>query len=114
MTYGDKLNAWRSEWEANEDLRFQFPRWNDYAYRRLREAWEASRELRLLYGDDYRAFMTATKKEAGNLVLAACNASAREAEKHRSEEAIQKRGSPLRQFVDRLLRKQERANRNPN
>lgn len=60
--FGEQINAWHEEWQASKDLQFKFPIWTAYAFgRRLRAEWDAAPDLQRQYGDDFRAFSTATK-----------------------------------------------------
>ena len=80
--FGEQINAWHKEWQASEDLQFQFPNWTAYAFgRRLRAEWDAAPDLQRQYGDDFRAFSTATKKHASDAAVAARDKSSREAAK---------------------------------
>lgn len=63
---GKMINDWHAEWDASPELQFQFVRWNDYAFgRQLRRIWEASGDFQRAYGNDFRKFSTAVKREAG-------------------------------------------------
>ncbi|MBP1859777.1 hypothetical protein [Rhizobium herbae] len=62
--FGKGLTAWFQEWDASEELRFQFPGWGDYAYPRLRAHWDASPNVQRHFDGDRWAFLTAAKADA--------------------------------------------------
>lgn len=81
---GKMINDWHAEWDASQDLQFQFVQWNDYAFgRQLRRIWEASQEFQRTYENDFRKFSTAVKREAGVDFHARQAAAAQKAEEQR-------------------------------
>lgn len=104
MSFGKGLNAWRDEWEASEELRFQFPLWNDYAYRRLRQHWDASPELQRRFGGEYKAFRTAAKKEASEASAGARKKLSDDAARAQDEQ-VNAHGGVVSQFTRHLFRK---------
>jgi len=110
VNFGDQINAWHEEWQASKELRFQFPSWTAYAFgRRLRAVWDTSPDLQHQYGDDFRAFSTATKKYASDAIAAARDKSSRDAAKRSAEEA-QRHGS-VGNFMRNVMSKTPRADK---
>jgi hypothetical protein len=90
---GSQINGWRAEWEASEELQFQFRNWTAYALgRRLRQVWEGSAQLQSRYGEDFRAFCTAAKKMASDQLCA-------------EREKAKRAGGRVAGFIGRLLSK---------
>ncbi|WP_075289883.1 hypothetical protein [Pararhizobium arenae] len=102
MNYGEQVNVWHEEWQANADLQFQFPLWTDYAFgRRLREAWDASPELQAKHAGDFRSFKTVTKKHASDAALRVREKASRDAAKRTGAKG------PVGLFVEKMLGKQQ-------
>lgn len=101
MSYGQHLNGWRDEWDASEELQYQFHSPQEFINRRLRDAWKADPDLRDQFRDDYFAFSAAAKKEGVDLLSAAAERAKREAQKTGRDTGS--KPNSVSRFVDVLL-----------
>ena len=104
--FGGHVNAWMREWEASKELRFQYPNWTDYAFKkRLKEVWDGSADLQRDYADDFGAFKTATKKQASDALQAQRDKASRDAAK---KQAVEGQKSGLGDYTQHLIDKAPR------
>ncbi len=99
---GEMLNDWARDFEADEDLRFQFRTLNAYRSARLHEAYRSVPEYSRKFAT-FGEFSSAAKQEASRILVAERDAASRNAARRQANDARGKDKGPVAEFVGRLL-----------